>query len=412
MTGISSNARPMADPRARYDRYVRALAGAPLPSAFVDLDAFEANIDQLVAPLRATGKALRIATKSLRSPDLVDRVLERTRDVAIGLMTYTAAETAMLAARGYRDLLLAYPTVLERDLDAIADANRTTTAAIVVDCIAHVDAVAQAARRANVEVPVVIDVDMSYRPLERGPHLGVRRSPLRSPEAVCALAEAIRARPDLRFAGLLAYEAQIAGLVDAVPSARAANAVIRAIKARSAPHVRTLRRACVDALRARGLAPTIVNGGGTGSATWSSQDDTLTEITIGSGFVASGLFTEYRDLSLEPAAGFALQVTRQPAPDIYTCHGGGYIASGAAGRDRLPRPWLPEGIELLAMEGAGEVQTPIRSKTPLSLGAPVMFRHAKAGELSEHFDEYLLVRGDQVVARAKTYRGLGHSFLG
>lgn len=35
-------------------------------------------------------------------------------------------------------------------------------------------------------------------------------------------------------------------------------------------------------------------------------------------FVASGLFGEYRELSLVPAAGFARQVTRQPAPGIDT----------------------------------------------------------------------------------------------
>lgn len=402
----------VTDDRTLYDRYSRAIAGQPLPSAIVDLDALDANITQLVAPLRAAGKALRIATKSLRCPGLVDHVLERTRDVAIGLMTYTAAETAMLAARGHRDLLLAYPTLLARDLDAIAAANRTATAAAVADCAEHVDAIASAAQRASIEIPVVIDIDMSYRPLERGPHLGVRRSPLRTPDAVCALAETIRARDGVRFAGLLAYEAQIAGLADAVPSERAANAVKRAIKTRSGPHVRALRAACVAALRARGFAPALVNGGGTGSAAWSAGDDALTEVTIGSGFVASGLFGEYRDLSLVPAAGFAVQVTRQPAPGIYTCHGGGYVASGAAGRDRLPRPWLPSGVELLGTEGAGEVQTPIRSKLPLALGTPVFFRHAKAGELAEHFDEYVLLRGDQIVAREKTYRGLGHSFLG
>ena len=402
----------MTDARALYDRYTRALAGEPLPAAIVDLDAVDANADMLVAPLRAAGKALRIATKSLRCPELVDHVLERSRDVAIGLMTYTAAETAMLAARGHRDLLLAYPTVLDRDLDAIAEANRAASAAVVADCTEHVEAIARAAQRASVEIPVVIDIDMSYRPLERGPHLGVRRSPLRTPEAVCEIAEAIRARDGVRFAGLQAYEAQIAGLGDAVPSARAANAVKRAIKARSAPHVRALRGACVAALRARGLAPAIVNGGGTGSVAFSAHDGALTEVTVGSGFVSSGLFDEYRDLALVPALGFALQITRQAAPGIYTCLGGGYIASGAAGRDRLPRPWLPDGIELLGTEGAGEVQTPIRSSTPLALGSPVWFRHAKAGELAEHFNEYLLVRQDRVIARAKTYRGLGHSFLG
>ena len=68
----------------------------------------------------------------------------------------------------------------------------------------------------------------------------------------------------------------------------------------------------------------------------------------------------------------------------------------------------------MPLEGAGEVQTPISLKTSqiVNLGDPIFFRHAKAGELAEHFNDYLFVRGDVVVERAKTYRGLGHAFLG
>jgi len=392
----------------RYARFCRALAGESLPAGIVDLDAVDTNLARLVQPIRAAGKALRIATKSIRCPDLIDYIAKRSG--AIGLMTYSAAETAMLAARGHRDLLLAYPTLQASDLDAIATANRTATAAIVIDCFEHLDPLAAAAARAATSVPVVIDVDMSYRPLDRGPHLGVRRSPLRSAAEVVALAELIK--PPLRFHGLLGYEAQIAGLGDATPSSTATNVVKRAIKHRSAPYVRELRRACVDGLRARELPPTIVNGGGTGSVAWSAGDSALTEITVGSGFLASSLFDHYRDLTLVPAAGFALQIVRRPAPDIVTCLGGGFIASGAPGPDRLPMPWLPAGIELLAAEGAGEVQTPLRTTTSLALGDPVFFRHAKAGELAEHLCEYLLVRGSAIESRAKTYRGMGHCFLG
>ncbi|HUJ60968.1 MAG TPA: hypothetical protein VLX92_20835, partial [Kofleriaceae bacterium] len=148
------------------------------------------------------------------------------------------------------------------------------------------------------------------------------------------------------------------------------------------------------------------------SAAWSARDPALTEVTVGSGFLASGLFDDYRGLLLEPAAGFALEVVRRPAPDIYTCLGGGFVASGAPAPDRLPRPWLPAGFTLLGTEGAGEVQTPIRTRRDLALGDPVLFRHAKAGELAEHVREYLVIRGDRVVSRAATYRGLGHCFLG
>ncbi len=36
----------------------------------------------------------------------------------------------------------------------------------------------------------------------------------------------------------------------------------------------------------------------------------------------------------------------------------------------------------------------------------------KTGELAEHFNEYVLLRGDRIEARAPTYRGMGFSFLG
>ena len=137
-------------------------------------------------------------------------------------------------------------------------------------------------------------------------------------------------------------------------------------------------------------------------------------MAAGSGFLDSHLFDAYRGLSLRPAAYFALQVVRRPGPGLRTCHGGGYIASGACGRDRLPVPALPDGLRLLSAEGAGEVQTPLAvpEHTPLELGDPVFFRHAKAGELAEHFEAYILVRGDRVEARAPTYRGLNKCFLG
>jgi D-serine deaminase-like pyridoxal phosphate-dependent protein len=71
-------------------------------------------------------------------------------------------------------------------------------------------------------------------------------------------------------------------------------------------------------------------------------------------------------------------------------------------------------MSLFAMEGVGEVQTPVRMPAdfPVALGDPLFFRHAKAGELAEHFDEYLLVRGDRIEERARTYRGEGRVFLG
>src|SRR5678816_3513087 len=89
---------------------------------------------------------------------------------------------------------------------------------------------------------------------------------------------------------------------------------------------------------------------------------------------------------------FALQVSRSSDAGYVTCLGGGYVASGAPGWDKVPKPEFPRGLALLPDEGCGEVQTPLRvsrSEDP-ALGSRVLFRPAKAGEHAERFNEYLL----------------------
>jgi D-serine deaminase-like pyridoxal phosphate-dependent protein len=275
----------------------------------------------------------------------------------------------------------------------------------MVDCVEHVARAARAAQAVGARVPLCLDVDMSQA--LPGLHFGVHRSPLRTVEAAVELARHIARTPGVWLAGVMGYEAQLAGVPDAVPGARAKNLVVRALKARSVGPVHQRRAAVVEALRAEGFSLRFVNGGGTGSLESTREDASVTELTVGSGLFSPGLFDGYRAFHHAPAAGFALEVTRQPRPGVYTLHGGGYVASGAAGADKLPVPWLPEGARLLPLEGAGEVQTPLayEGPVPLPLGAPVFFRHAKAGELCEHFRTLLLVSEGRVVEELPTYRG-------
>ena len=160
-----------------------------------------------------------------------------------------------------------------------------------------------------------------------------------------------------------------------------------------------------------GIHPEILNGGGTGSLNYAAADPSLTEVTAGSGLLCSHLFDYYSNIRFEPSCFFALQVVRSSDSGFVTCQGGGYIASGEPGWDRVPVPWLPPESELVATEGCGEVQTPLSVRFPLRPGDPVLFRHAKAGELAERFTEYLLVSGGKIVSRAKTYRGLDQCFF-
>jgi D-serine deaminase-like pyridoxal phosphate-dependent protein len=133
-----------------------------------------------------------------------------------------------------------------------------------------------------------------------------------------------------------------------------------------------------------------VNGGGTGSLELTSAESVVTEVTAGSGFFGPGLFDHYRAFDPYPAALFALPVVRRPGPGVVTLLGGGYIASGSAGPDKLPKVHLPAGLKLDGNEGAGEVQTPVLGAAAdrLAIGDRVWLRHAKSGELCERFETH------------------------
>ena len=392
-----------------YDDYRTALAGARLPAAFVDLDRFDANLESLRR--RAGGLPIRLVTKSIRSVAILRRVLAAGPFVQ-GLLCYSAAEAAWLAQLGFDDLVVAYPSVEPDDLRAVAAQLRAGRAiTLMVDSASQVRQVATIAQAEGVVMPLAIDLDMSSA--FPGLHFGVHRSPIDGPAAALALAAEIAGTAGVRIDGLMGYESQVAGLMDDVPGQRIRNLVIRALKRRSIVEVNARRRDTVAALRAAGHRLRFVNGGGTGSFESTRLDSSVTELAAGSGLYAPTLFDHYQAFQAQPAAGFALAVTRRPRPQVVTCAGGGYAASGPAGKDRLPRPWLPQGCALIANEGAGEVQTPVRIPASLALdiGDPLLFRHAKAGELCERFNALLLIAQGRVVDQVSTYRGDGQSFF-
>lgn len=397
-------------PAGDYHRLKAAIAGMPLPLALLDLDLLEANAMAMLK--RAGSLPIRLGTKSIRCTEVLRRV-QRLSPLFRGLLCYSGREAAWLAAQGFDDLLVAYPTVEPADIDAVAaQVARGATITLMVDDAEQLTVIAAIANRAGLTLRVAIDLDCSTE--EPGIYFGVRRSPIRSAAAALALAQAIDVhRGALKLVGLMGYEAQIAGLQDAVPGSGLRNHMIRWFKQRSMRTLSTRRQAAVAALREAGYALEFVNGGGTGSLEATAADSSVTEIAAGSGLYAPGLFDHFSHFHHAPSLCFALPVVRRPAPGLVTCAGGGYIASGPVGPDRAPVPWLPNGCSLLPLEGAGEVQTPVKLPPGFApaLGDPLFFRHAKAGELAERFDHFALLQRGSVVGDAPTYRGDGQTFF-
>lgn len=396
-----------------YERLKRATADRELPAVLVDTAALARNAERLFSAAAAKKKRLRVATKSVRVPDLLDRIAKVGGERLQGWMCYSAREARFLGGRGLDDFLVAYPSVRREELSAAADCVASgKRIALVVDSIAHLDAVDRIWEERNLSEPlrVVIDVDVSFR--RGGAHLGVRRSPIRDLAAFQRLAQDCSRRRRSRLTGVMAYEAQVAGLADRNPFAPWMNPVKRALKRLSVPDVRRRREEIARWLSGSGLEIEIFNGGGTGSLSTTADEPWITEVTAGSGFLQPALFDYYEGARNEPAYCFALAVTRVPEPEIVTCQGGGFVASGEVSPDKCPVPFLPKGLAPFPREGFGEVQTPLRNRSGVALapGDPVFLRPAKAGELAERFNEYWLLENDTIVAAAPTYRGLGQVF--
>ena len=398
---------PRAADRARYDR---ATAHLDAPLAIIDLEAFDANADDLVR--RAGGKPIRVASKSVRCRALLERVL--ARDGFAGIMSFTLAESLWLARSGFDDVLLAYPSADRAAFaELTADPKLASSVTVMVDDPAQLRLIDEARDGGREEVRVCLELDTAFKILGGRVRIGALRSPLHSPAQVAALARAVNRRPGFRLVGVMAYEGHVAGVGDAVAGRPARSRAIRLMQSAARKELATRRAETIRAVRA--VAPDLefVNGGGTGSVQHTAAERAVTEIAAGSGLYVPRLFDNYTSFSGRPAALFAQPVVRRPGVGTVTVLGGGYPASGAAGPDRSPVPYLPEGLRYDSQEGAGEVQTPLLGAPAddLLIGDKVWFRHAKAGELCERFDALHLVESDRVTATVPTYRGEGHTFL-
>ena len=389
-----------------------AVASFDSPLAILDLDALNRNAAALTQ--RAHGLPIRVASKSLRVPEVLRHVLGLPGFA--GILGFSLPEALALSAAGFSDIVVAYPTTHRAGIRELAqNPEACERITLMVDSAAHLDFLQAAV--ADIQAPplrVCIDVDASLRlaePILRDRlHIGARRSPVRTVDDALNLVAGIQARADaFQLVGVMSYEGQIAGSANAGASPR--QAVLRRLQAASIAELKERRTAVIAAIRNEADLE-FVNGGGTGSLEASAAEGSLTELAAGSGLFAPGLFDGYTHFQHEPAAYFATPVVRIPSPGWVTVFQGGWIASGPPGADRLPTIAWPAGLEYSAAEGPGEVQTPLHGPgaAALALGDHVFFRHAKSGELAEHVNEFHVYSNGQIIDRWATYRGKGWAF--
>ena len=408
-----------------YSSWQKSLLHEPLPAAVINLDAFDRNVQRLSDLAEKDGKPIRLATKSIRVPDLIKRALKQSKNFQ-GVMCYSAEEAYdLFYEEKIDDILIAYPTTQTHDLDKLRRMHASgAKISLVVDDIEHMQQLSEAMKGLEKPFSVLIEMDMPLQYLGGRIQLGVRRSPVRSPVDLKNLLEKSRKIPNIKVIGVMAYEAIVAGLPDKNSPQFLRDPIAQIIRHDAATQIAQMRAEVPKVFAEVGMKLEIFNGGGTGSINLASKEKVLTEMTAGSALLCSHLFDDrYSNLGryFEPAVYFATLIVRSSDPNpnlssnypIITCSGGGIIGSGSIGKDKLPMPVAPAGLELMGDEGAGEVQTPlvVRGNTIPKIGQFVMWRPAKSGEALERFNNVTLISNEEKVGRAPTYRGKGRCYV-
>ena len=392
----------------QYQLYKNILTNESYPLAILDLDQLYNNIQVNIQ--RSKGKNIRIASKSIRSTEIL-KLIQKENDQFTGIMSYHAMEAIYLSKAGFKDILLGYPVADQALIQKIGEELKINPSiCLMVDCPYHIELIQKEGEKLGVIFPVCIDIDLSIQ--FPGVYFGVKRSPINNKEKLIQLLSYLKKHNAIRLDGLMGYEAQIAGLADNAKEYGIKNKIIQLLKKRSIPKINNWRKEAVNIINKEGFNLKFINGGGTGSVHSTVEDPVVTEVTIGSGFFNPHLFDNYQNFQLQPSLLFGVQIVRIPKKGTFTCHGGGFIASGGIEKLKAPKVHLPKHGELDKNEGAGEVQTPViyKNDIELNIGDPIFFRHAKSGELCERFNDLIMIKDLKIINRAKTYRGEGLSF--
>jgi 3-hydroxy-D-aspartate aldolase len=245
---LGPNATLIGEPDAR--------ARLATPCLLLEVEEFERNLVAMMDLVRRHGRQLRPHVKAHKCVAIARRQLEAG---AVGLCCATVREAEVMAAAGLDGLLVTSPVTAPCMVERLARArDHTGDIAVVVDSEAGVGALAAGA---SVDRPLgaVVEIDV-----------GQGRTGVTRPAAAVQLARRIEALPQLRYRGVQAYY----GHLQHVP----AYADRRAKATEQWARVELF----LDALRAEGLPPGIITGGGTGTHLLDLEEGPFTEIQPGS----------------------------------------------------------------------------------------------------------------------------------
>ena len=244
-------------PNERFIGVKGARAQLSTPALLLDLDALDRNIAAMAAHTKAAGIGLRPHAKGAKSIAIARRQMAAG---ALGICCTTIGEAEVIAGSGIDNVLITSPVVTPAMIDRLMALHaKARGLMVVVDNPANVDALSVAAGKVGKPLGLVVEFDV-----------GQNRTGVRGVDAAAALARHIKSSPNLQYAGVQAYYGHlqhVAAYSDRKAAAETQMAHVRALLAR---------------LKAEGLAPGLVTGGGTGTFDFDPAGAVYTEIQPGS----------------------------------------------------------------------------------------------------------------------------------
>ena len=235
-----------------------AEADIQTPCLVLDLDALERNIRKMGDYAKAHGMRHRAHGKMHKSVDVMK--LQERLGGAIGVCCQKVSEAEVFVRGGIKDVLVSNQVRDPAKIDRLARLPKLGSRIIVcVDDLANVAELSAAAVRHGTTIECFVEIDC-----------GAGRCGVTTTEAVVEIARAIAAAPGLKFTGIQAYQGAMQHLDSYDDRKAKLDAAIAQVKA------------AVDGLKAAGLEPELVSGGGTGSYYFESGSGVYNELQCGS----------------------------------------------------------------------------------------------------------------------------------
>jgi len=271
-------------------------AGVARPTLVVDRTQLEANIAAICGALDPTRLALRVVTKSLPAPALLDTVMQKTGSDRLMVFNGVMLDE-MAGAHPQADVLTGRPlpaaqvaSFVRRHANDPAPASRPQWLADTPRRIAEYTEIARATA-----TPMRVNLEFD---------VGLHRGGLPDLAALAAAIDQVRAEPMLSVSGLMGYDAQVAGARSPQAEADKAQALYGA-----AVEVLAEKLGEVDQLT--------LNTAGSPTFALHLHDHFANEVAIGSAFVKPAHFDLPTLVDLQPACFIAQPVLKVMEPALY-----------------------------------------------------------------------------------------------